>query len=398
VCAPSDEEETVILATVSSDPSFHKDVRASLDGHLRFEATWDLTYEEANRLRTIGPEHQCVLFVDFADLPRAMPVARAVDGRPQIVVVAVKGGGSRDDLLQLMQAGVREVLPNFTDREIRQAAVRAASTLATAGEILADLYAFIPAKPGCGGTTVATYATAMAAEMSAEPTLLLDFDIRLGVTSFLLKAEGAHTIVDALLQADRLDLDIWSSLVSQIKNLHLLGSGPMDFSRQVSTERYMELLDFAMRRYSLVGVDLPGTMEDQECETLLRAKRIYLVCTPDIGALHVARRKAVWLQDLRLTDKIAVVLNCVERRNTLSVDDIQRIIQLPVRHLLPASSAEIARAAQKGAVLETTSGLGKHIARIAEEMSANRQARKRPSAVRRFVEYFSVSAARDVQT
>ena len=121
---------------------------------------------------------------------------------------------------------------------------------------------------------------------------MLDFDIRLGVTSFLLKAEGAHTIVDALLQSDRLDLDLWSSLVVQIKNLHLLGSGPVDFSRHVSTERFMELLDFAMRRYSLVAVDLPGTMEDQECETLLRAKRIYLVCTPDIGALHVARRKA----------------------------------------------------------------------------------------------------------
>jgi pilus assembly protein CpaE len=385
----------VILATVSSDPGFHKDVRASLDGHLRFEAAWDLGYEDAARLRGLSPEHQCILIVDFADLPLAMPVARAVDGRPQIVLIAVKGGGSREDLLQLMQAGVREVLPNFTQREIRQAAARAASTLSTTGDTLADLYAFMPAKPGCGATTIATYATAMAAQQSAEPTLLLDFDIRLGVTSFLLKAEGAHTIVDALLQADRLDVDIWSSLVVQMKNLHLLGSGPMDFSRHVSTERFMELLDFALRRYSLVAVDLPGTMEDQECETLLRAKKIYLVCTPDIGALHVARRKANWLQDLRLTDKVSVVLNCMERRSTLSVDDIQRIIQLPVRHLLPASAAEISRAVQKGAVLDTGSGLGKQIARIAEEMASNRPATKKPGAVRRFVEYFSISAARD---
>ena len=112
-------------------------------------------------------------------------------------------------------------------------------------------------------------------------------------------------------------------------------------------------------------------MEDQECETLLRAKRIYLVCTPDIGALHVARRKATWLRDLRLTDKVSVVLNCVDRRSTLSVDDIQRIIQLPIRHLLPASAAEISRAVQKGAVLDTVSGLGKHIARIAAEMAVS---------------------------
>jgi pilus assembly protein CpaE len=386
----------VILATVSSDPEFHKQVRKSLDGYLRFEAAWDLSYADVKQLRDLSPDNQCILIVDFTDLLLAMSVAHAVDGRPQISTIAVKGGGSREELLQLMHAGVREVMPNFSDREIRQAATRAASTLTNAGETLADLYAFMPAKPGCGGTTVATYATAMAAERSAEPTLLLDFDIRLGVTSFLLKAEGAHTIIDALIQADRLDFDLWSNLVVQIKNLHLLGSGPMDFSRRVSSEHFMQLLDFAMRRYSMIAVDLPGTMEDQECETLLRAKRIFLVCTPDIGALHVARRKATWLQDLRLTDKVSVVLNCVERRSTLSVNDIQRIIQLPIGHLLPASTTEISRAVQKGTVLDHSSGLGKHIARIASEMAATRPSVKKPGAVRRFVEYFSISAAREV--
>jgi Flp pilus assembly CpaE family ATPase len=122
------------------------------------------------------------------------------------------------------------------------------------------------------------------------------------------------------------------------------------------------------------------------------------VVTPDIGALHVARRKATWLQDLRLTDKVSVVLNCVERRNTLSVEDIQRIIQLPVRHMLPASAGEISRAVQKGAVLDASSGLGKHIARIAAEMAATRPSTKKPSVVRRFVEYFSISAARDADS
>lgn len=384
----------MILATVSADPNFHKDVRAALDGIIRFETAWDLSFEESSRLRGLAPEHQCLLIIDFSTAALAMPVARAVDTRSNVSVIAVQAGASREELLQLMQAGVREVLPEFTHRDIRQAALRAASTLAIAGEMLADLCAFMPAKPGCGATTIATYATSMAAQRSAEPTLLLDFDIRLGVTSFLLKAEGAHTIVDALLQSDRLDADLWSSLVCRVKNLHLLGSGPMDFSRHVTAERFMEVLDFAMRRYSLLTVDLPGTMEDQECETLLRAKRIYLVCTPDIGALHVARRKASWLHDLRLTDKVAVVINCLERRSTLSMEDIQRIIQLPVRYMLPAAASEISRAVQKGAVLENSSALGKQIARIAEEMAASRPVTKKPSAVRRFVEYFSVSAAR----
>ncbi len=385
----------MLLATVSSDADFHKDVRASLDGHLRFEAAWDLSFEDAARLRGVGTEEKCILILDFSDAPLALPVARSVDGRPQISSIAVKGGGTREELLQLMQVGVRDVLANFTSREMRQAAARASAKLACAQDILGDLFAFMPAKPGCGATTVATYATAIASQMGAEPTLLLDFDIRLGVTSFLLKAEGVHTIVDALLQTDQLDQDLWSSLVVQLGDLHLLGSGPVDFSRQVPPDRYTALLDFALRRYSLVSVDLPGSMDDHECETLMRSKRIFLVCTPDIGALHVARRKASWLQDLRLTDKVAVVLNCVDRRSTLSVDDIQRIIQLPVRHILPANTGDISRAVQKGAILDSSSGLGKYIARISTELTAGRPASQKPNRMRRFVEYFSISAARD---
>jgi pilus assembly protein CpaE len=386
----------VILATVSSDPDFHKDVRASLDGHVRFDAAWDLGYEDAARLRGVSVEEKCILILDFSDVSGALPIARSVDGRPQVSSIAVKGGATRDDLLQLMQVGVREVLANFTERELRQAAARASAKLACADDILGDLFAFMPAKPGCGATTVATYATAIASQLTAEPTLLLDFDIRLGVTSFLLKAEGIHTIVDALLQTEQLDQDLWTSLVAQLGNLHLLGSGPVDFSRQVPVDSYAALLDFALRRYSLVTVDLPGTMEDFESETLMRSKRIFLVCTPDIGALHVARRKASWLQDLRLADKVAVVLNCAERRSTLSVDDIQRIIQLPVRHILPANTGDISRAVQKGAILDSSSGLGKHIARISSELIAGRPASEKPNVVRRFVEYFSISAARDL--
>jgi pilus assembly protein CpaE len=387
----------MILATVSSDLDFHKDVRASLDGHLRFDAAWDLSYEDASRLLGIGTEERCLLVLDFGEPGMALPVARAMDGRPQIASIAVRGGGTREELLQLMQVGVRDVLSNFTARELWQAASRAAAKLACSDDMLGDIYAFVPAKPGCGATTIATYAAAMTSQLTQEPILLLDFDVRLGVTSFLLKAEGIHTIADALMQMDQMDQDLWSSLVARVGSLHLLGSGPVDFSREVPSDRYAALLDFAARRYSMVGVDLPGTMEDYETETLMRSKTIFLVCTPDVGALHVARRKASWLRDLRLTDKVSVVLNCVDRRAALSVDDIQRIIQLPVRYMVPANNSEITRAVQRGNVLDSSSGLGKHIARIAAELSAGRATSEKPNAVRRFVEYFSISAARDAR-
>ncbi len=387
----------MILATVSSDAGFRKDVHAALDAHLRFEAAWDLTYDEIARLRGIEAGQKAIVVIDFTDPVRAMPAARAVDGRPLVATIAVGAGDSRDEVLRLMQVGVRDALPHFTYREVLQAANRAAANLGCAGELIADLYAFVPAKPGCGASTVATYTTAMVASGAEEPVLLLDFDIRLGVTSFLLKAEGGKTIVDALLYANRLDNDLWSSLVCQLDNLHLLGSGPVDFSSPVPPEFFSDLLDFAVRRYSVVSVDLPGSMEQHESEVLLRAKHIFLVCTPDVGALHVARRKSGWLQDLRLSDKVSVVLNSLDRRGAFSVGEIERIIQLPVRFQLPFSSKEVTRAAEKGAILAGSSQLAKQIAAIAGAMAPARSVVKKTSPVRRFVEYFSISAARPAE-
>ncbi|MGA3204982.1 MAG: hypothetical protein ABSF12_21005 [Bryobacteraceae bacterium] len=383
----------MILATVSSDPSFHRDVLSALNTRMRFEAVWDLNYHDAARLQGVKSEEKCLNIVDFRSQGMALPLLRLLSGRAQITSIAVSCEGSKEELLLLMQAGVRDVLPQFTSRELLQAANRAMVMLGSAGEILGDLFAFVPAKPGCGATTVATNAAGMASRLSEEPTLLLDFDIRLGVTTFLLKGSGTHTMVNALEMVDRLDRDVWMSLISQIGNLHLLGSGAGDFGHIFLAEQFRKLLDYAVRQYAVVAVDLPGSMEDYECEVMLRAKRILMVCTPDIGALHVARRKAQWFGDLQLTDKVSVVVNCVGGRNAFSVEDMERIIQLPVRYLLPSGAKDVARAVHRGGILDSGCALGKQIAAIAGDMMSAKASAK-ASPMRRFVEYFSVNTVR----
>lgn len=387
----------MILVTASPDAEFHREIVGGLQGRFRFDGHWQVGYGEVTRLRTASPGQQYVVVLDFADPGRAMTIARAIDGRSEFATLAVGGGGTREDLLQLMQVGIRDVVPHDSPEELRQAARRAVSKLTSPEQLRADLCAFLPAKPGCGATTLATHAMSVAARLTNEPTLLLDFDLRLGVTSFLLKAGGNHTIVDALREAHHLDPDLWTSLVTQAGKLHLIGSGPVSYSQQFPPESFAEILQFAVQIYSYVAVDLPGTMEAHEVEALLRSRRIYLVCTTDIGALHLAHRKSEWLRDLGLADKVTLILNCVERRSGLSVADIERVIQLPVRYLVPAAAAEIARAAQQGAVIEGGSAMAKEIAKIASEIVSVEPIASKPNPVRRFVEYFSVSAARDAR-
>jgi pilus assembly protein CpaE len=385
----------VILVTVSANSSFHSEVRSVLDGHFGFEERWELSFSDSARLRSADAGKKYLLVMDFAEPSAALMMAAAADGRPHFVTIAAGANSTREDLLRLMQAGIRDVLPGGDLGALLGIANRAAAKFAAGEDRLGELYAFVPAKPGCGATTLATNVTAVSAALSGEPTVLLDFDIRLGVTSFLLKAEGNHTIVDALQQAERLDVDIWSNLVAKHGNLHVLGSGPVDFTQTVPWERFSAILEYALRNYSRVSVDLPGSAEVHEAETLMRAKRIFLVCTPDTAALHVARRKSNWLRELGLTDRVSLVLNCVQRRN-LSVADLERIIQLKIQYLIPSSPDEVSRAVHKGVPIQGSSPLARQIERIASEICVAETERKR-SPVRRFVDYFSISAAREAK-
>ncbi len=386
-------ETTMIFISASSDLQFHRNILAALGEGFGVESIWQIGYSDTSRLRTVPSDQKCILIVDFEDPRRALPLVRSVGLHPDFACLAIGGGGTREDVLQLMQAGIREILPSSDAEEVRQAVRRIKVKMNSTTEVLAELYAFLPAKPGCGATTLATYAASAAAEMSGEPTLLLDFDVRLGVTSFLLKAGGNHDIVDALVQSENLDTDLWASLVSQCGSLHLVGSGPIQSTQQFSAERFMQILQFARQLYSIVAVDLPGTMDDHEIETLHRSKRIYLVCTPDIGALHVARRKSAWLRDLGLIDRVSVVLNNVHR-SALSMSDIESIILMSVDQTVPFDAPQLARAAQNGTAVMGTSPLAKAFQKIAIEMLPLEPANKKVNLVRRFVEYFSISPAR----
>jgi pilus assembly protein CpaE len=383
----------MILITVSSDRCLNTAVREALERNFRFEACWELGYEDAVHIRGVGPWQKCIVVIDFRKPERAFLMAAMVDGNPQFAPIAVRAGATPEDLVQLMRAGMRDVLPSLTKEDLLQAARRAAAKLEAPEAAFGELNVFLPAKPGCGATTIAVNTAAAISRLTADLALLLDFDIRLGVTSFLLRAEGTHTMLDALQVSSRLDDSMWANLISECGRLHMLGSGAGDFSSPVPTERFSELLDFALRKYSLICADLPGSMEPYERETILRAKRIFMVCTTDIGALHVARRKTAWLSEMGVAGKVSVILNGIERRSALLVRDIEKVVQLPVRYLIPEGASEITRAVRKGVAIEGSSPLAKQIETIARDIAEGVSVIKKASAGRRFVEYFSVSHA-----
>jgi pilus assembly protein CpaE len=386
-----------ISVIISPDPGLHRKLETALSEAALADKVWSVPdYPEPPELQHLREAPAgTVLFLDFSDPLRARRVAVELDQNyPDVNVVAVHNGESRDELRSLMKLGIRETVGDpITAAAVATAIAGVKQRLRQADSIAANLYAFLPSKPGVGCTTVAIQTAWAVARLTQRRTLLLDFDLQLGITSFLMKLDGRHSVQDALNLAQVLDESRWSGLVCQRHNLDVLGSAPPDQPAEPPDWASASVLDHAQKYYSTVCVDLPGTMAPHEVETLRRAEEIFLVCNADVAGIHLAKRKAEVLARLNVVERVAVVLNRAERRSALRLSDIEEFLSLPVRFTIPGDDKAVVRTVQEGGPLPAGSAMAGQIDALARRIAGSSVAGP-GSMTQRFVEYFSISPAR----
>lgn len=224
--------EALVVAVISRDRSVHQLIASALEETPGADCPlWTLAeYPAPDQMAEIGRASVgCVVFLDFDDVQRAKAVAAELDlNYPRATTVAIHSANRLLDLNELMRLGIREVIElpasagevaRFLARA-RRKLEQAASTAENGG---GRICAFLPAKPGSGATTIALHSAAAAARLANRRTLLIDLDLQLGMTSFLLKLHGSHSVMDALLFKDQLE-SVWDRLICRRELLEVLGS------------------------------------------------------------------------------------------------------------------------------------------------------------------------------
>jgi pilus assembly protein CpaE len=391
------------LAIISPNPRIVDLLTDSLSGLAALDTILQLDqYPSADQTDHLAAAARgAILLLDYADFPQAQQLAATFDSSAhQITVIAVFADEpSKDHLMELMQVGIREVIaPPFRRSEICETVKRIAEKAGgnTAGFHNGEIHAFLPAKPGAGATTICCSVAAAIARLTNRRTLLLDFDMKLGVTSFLLKLDGSHSVADALAQSTRLDDDLWQKLVVERDKLEILGSAPTQANESFADGDYTAVLSHAQRIYATTCVDLPGNMDSHEIETLRRAARIYLVCTGDVTGLHVAQRKLALLNELQIPAAVWIVLNLTGRHGNLSAADIEHVLQTSVRFTLPCDEAGVSMSVQRGIPIMGRSALAIRIEEIAQKICSLPKPSAQPRPTSKFRDYLSISPVRSL--
>jgi pilus assembly protein CpaE len=366
--------------------------------HVRIVRTFPDYPTEADLTRYLKLTGPAVVFLSTEDAHRAIVLALVVD-RSGIGTQIVAVGETCDPqiLLDIMRAGIREFVPVPIDgRRLAEAMARVSEVLSRkplAFHTTDAVYSFLPAKPGDGTSTVVLNTGCCLARRPNHRTLIADFDLNLGMVSFLLKITHGHSVLDAVRLADRLDEDVWNGLITKREDLDVLCSGRLTPGNTLDPAKVEDVLHFAKRFYSTVCIDFSGNLEPYCIKLLHQSKEVFVVCTSDVPSLHFARTKIQFLREAGLEDRVSVLLNRSDRRNIFSTKDSEKLLGAPVRFAFSNDARRVSHAMRAGTCIEPKCELGRQFETFAKSLTGETVdlgAAAPEAQKKRFIEYFAV--------
>lgn len=349
VCVAAQAAEQIARA---ADDMPWAPVHENLDRYLRAasRAHWSVHTKNANA---------CVAVVDFDQDPAA--ALETIDSLHQtlpgkISIIALSTDQDPAMILKTMRAGCSEYLQNPLDPEqfaealtrIERRSSAAISNLPATGRVLS----FFGAKGGVGTTTLAVHLATTLATVHKKKTLLIDNHSELGHVCLYLGLEGTYYSFHELLRSiDRLDVDLLKGfVVTHPSGLDVIASAESHGgARNTDPGAVQQTLNFLREEYDYVILDCSRSLEESNMTVVDRSDEVYLVSTPDIGAVRdLSRHIDGLIRYQQPLEKLRIVVNRSSSKGAMTTAQIEKALKIPISTNIPNSYAEVAEAVNMG--------------------------------------------------
>lgn len=344
----------------SLDPGLAALVRSIADQSIEFALerlvdTQPTGFEISRTLSTSNPD---AVLLEVADLDRDIVYARAIHmANPRLPIVAITATDISHELSLNPDCGISEVLLwPFTVVEVEDTLQRAVRGTADAHH--AKLFAFLPGKAGSGTSTTVMNTAGMLAGQLKKRVLVMEADLHSGLFSTILDAKPRRSIRDALHQAKTLEVTDWDRCLVRAAGVDYLVTDTAVKEPIPGWSDYYQLLQFVLPRYDLVLVDLPEVVNPATAETVRTAEAVYLVTTPELPSLSLARQRCQELAHWGVEDgRLFAILNRWHKHD-LSAIDVEKILRHPVAATIRNDYKMVQRVISESRMLDTDNDLG----------------------------------------
>ena len=379
---------------ISPDHELGRRLTAALEatGQVEVDRTLDHYPTAIELVRTLRALATDVVFINFESLKQGLETVQFLEADgSQRQIVGFQSHIDTAVLRETMRAGVREFLTEpFEPRAVLES-VNSIKTLLqqrpTVNESTNQIFSFLPSKAGVGASTIAANVSGALARRPNTRVLLSDFDLSSGMLRFMLKLNNEYSVPDAISRVAYIDENLWPQLVTPVAGMDVLHAGRLNPSYRIEPAQVANLLTFMRRTYQVLCFDLSGNLEKYSIELMQESKRILLVCTAEIPALHLAREKLAFLRDMGLSGRVSVVLNRMRKNPLFSRAQVEELLGQPVVRVFPNDYLAVNHAVEEGKLLYAGTELGQSFAEFAAQLMDQPDV-KQAAAKRRFLDFF----------
>jgi pilus assembly protein CpaE len=336
----------VALLTVQIGPAMVEQIRQA-SSHLPwtlvavdYENYFSATKLPALTQRAIEAQ-ACIAVVDFDKDPElALETAEFLRQSfyHKIAILALSSTADPDLLLRAMRAGYSEFLAKpFDADELSDTLVRLdqrwSATIGRApnsGKILS----FFGAKGGVGTTTLAVHLAMYLVRDMGKKVLLIDNHPQLGHVALYLGMDGSnHHFYDLVQNVSRLDQDLLRGFIATHSSGLDVLSSPDVYGGvwKTDTDSVERTLEFLSTQYDFVLLDCEASFDDINLAVIALSNWIYLIATPEIGAIRdLSRYVDGLIQNEQATKKLQVVINRYSSHEAVTIEQIEKAVHLPI--------------------------------------------------------------------
>lgn len=346
---------TYSILLVDADEGFVEEARALFEGNKVYTArnisdAQRRLVEEGIDIALVGPT--------FAHEAGVAESTLLFDVRPELPLVLVTETVSTDVLRAALRAGIKDVVEApLTAKKIEDALGlvelihrredKDSKRRARIGKVVT----IMSPKGGAGKTmTTTNVALTLGGWGDPERVVILDADLQFGDVCISLQIDPRHTIVDVARDIDKLDEQLLESLLARHTSGVRVLSAPLEpsLADEVSTQVVVKTIGMLKRMFDYIVIDTAPFLDEPVLSILERSDVVLLVVDMDLPSVKNAK---LALDTLRLIkfpfEKIKLVLNRVNSKARLDVDELERSLGLDIQAAI-SSDKLVPRAVNEG--------------------------------------------------